>query len=324
MLLLALVQLGGIFSAHRTMHSLPPNARVLVTGASSGLGEALAQRFSTRHYRLILSARRGDVLRTVATRCLELGAAAAEVVELDQSDLRQLPARIDAILATFDGLDLAILNAGVSSRSSALDTQLDTLERIMTVNFVSQAEIARRVACRMVSDGTQGRIVAISSVQAYFGLPMRSSYAASKHALHGYFDALRAELASTGISVTVCAPGYIRTELSENALTADGSAYGVTDHTTASGADPREVADCVIAAAETRQTELLAFAGLSATLARYLRLLAPSFLFAQLASRAQRDTHLTRLLQDMRADDGVVKTSVLDDCSAPSNAAQGD
>lgn len=272
--------------------------RVWITGASSGIGEALALRCAERlRCRLVLSARRGDVLEKVANRCLELGALEARVVVLDQASPIS-PEVIDSALV--DGIDAVYLNGGVSSRGSALATSQETLERVMRINFSSQAELARKVALKMLSDGTEGRIVVTSSVQGYFGLPMRSSYAASKHALHGYLDSLRAELTGTGISVTVCAPGYVNTALSQNAVTAEGSAYGETDPTTAGGADPVVVADAIIDAGRNRLTEVDVKPGASATAAKYLRRFAPWLVFRKLASRALENQQLTTLIEEAK------------------------
>ncbi|KAJ8599650.1 hypothetical protein CTAYLR_005394 [Chrysophaeum taylorii] len=259
--------------------------RVWVTGASSGLGEAVGHLYATKKARLVLSSRREEALSAVAETCVEMGAAEALVVPMDQSV--DVGPAIEAALAAFGGFDVVVLNGGVSTRASALETEPQTLERVVKVNFSSHAEIARRCAQHMLAEGVQGRIVVTSSVQAYFGLPMRSAYAASKHALLGYFDSLRAELADTGISVTVAAPGYIRTALSTNALTGDGSLYGQTDATTARGADPSEVARILVSAADRRTPEIDISPGLSASVARYLRTLAPSLFFQIMAKRAR-------------------------------------
>ena len=151
--------------------------------------------------------------------------------------------------------------------------------------------------------------VVVSSVQGYFGLPQRAAYAASKHALHGYFDALRAELAAetaARVSVTVVAPGYIRTGHSLHALTGDGRAYDKNDASTASGADPAAVARVLMDAADRRQPERLVAPGAAATLARLLRTLSPSALFALMARRAARAR-----TADGAGDDGTLAVRVL-------------
>ena len=159
------------------------------------------------------------------------------------------------------------------------------------VSAAVKAELGRRCARHMLDGRRDGRVVVVSSVQGYFGLPQRAAYAASKHALHGYFDALRAELAAetaARVSVTVVAPGYIRTGHSLHALTGDGRAYDKNDAATASGADPAAVARVLMDAADRRQPERLVAPGAAATLARLLRTLSPSALFALMARRAAR------------------------------------
>jgi dehydrogenase/reductase SDR family protein 7B len=128
-----------------------------------------------------------------------------------------------------------INNGGVSSRSSFLDTKPEVDAMVMQINFLSGASLAKAVVPGMV-DRKSGAILWISSVQGLFGLPERTSYAASKFAVQGYCEALRGELASSGVNVHVASPGYIRTNLSRSAITGDGSPYGKLDSTTANGA----------------------------------------------------------------------------------------
>ena len=178
----------------------------------------------------------------------------------------------------------------------------------METNFLATAELGRRCARHFLDSKRDGRVVVVSSVQGYFGLPQRAAYAASKHALHGYFDSLRAELmaeTAARVSVTVVAPGYIRTGHSLHALTGDGRAYDKNDAATASGADPAAVARVLMDAADRRQPERLVAPGAAATLARLLRTLSPSALFALMARRAAR----ARAADG--ADDGTLAVRVL-------------
>ncbi|KAJ1454504.1 putative 3-oxoacyl-reductase [Pelagophyceae sp. CCMP2097] len=264
--------------------------RVWVTGASSGLGEALALKFAEKGASLVLSARRADVLQDVAKRCTLRGAKAVSVVSLDQATVGtpDFGEKVAEALAAYGGFEAVVLNGGVGTRGSALDTEVDVLKRVLDVNFVSHAEIARLSARKMKEDGVKGRIVVISSVQGFFGQPQRSAYAASKHALHGYFDALRAELAAQGTSVTVASPGYIKTAHSLNALKGDGVASGQLDASTEKGACPTAMAGEIFDAAERRQSELSPSAGLSAQFARLLRASAPGLLFAIMEGKAAK------------------------------------
>ncbi|MEO1479669.1 MAG: SDR family NAD(P)-dependent oxidoreductase, partial [Bacteroidota bacterium] len=179
--------MGALWSSS----SPEPAPRVWVTGASSGLGEAIAYEYARqKRASLVLSARREDRLQEVSARCRALGARTA-VVALDQERLD--PRKVDEALKAFGGLDVAVINGGVSSRGAALDTDLPTLRRVAEINFLASAEIGRRVARDMRERDIKGRLVVVSSVQSFFGLPGRSAYGASKHALKGYFDALRAD-----------------------------------------------------------------------------------------------------------------------------------
>ena len=229
-------------------------------------------------------------LDRVAARCREAGAPTAEVVPLDQGDA----ASVERALRGGAGVRRSTSSccaAASGSRAAALDTDAATLRRLMETNFLATAELGRRCARHMLDKRRNGRVVVVSSVQGYFGLPQRAAYAASKHALHGYFDALRAELAAetaARVSVTVVAPGYIRTGHSLHALTGDGRAYDKNDAATASGADPAAVARALMDAADRRQPERLVAPGAAATLARLLRTLSPSALFALMARRAAR------------------------------------
>ena len=278
-----------------------------MTGASGGLGEEVAAAYAARGCAVVLSARRWRELDRVAARCREAGAPTAEVVPLDQGDAASIERALRGALAA--PLDVVVLCGGVGSRAAALDTDAATLRRLMETNFLATAELGRRCAQHFIDERRDGRVVVVSSVQGYFGLPQRAAYAASKHALHGYFDALRAELAAetaARVSVTVVAPGYIRTGHSLHALTGDGRAYDKNDASTASGADPAAVARVLMDAADRRQPERLVAPGAAATLARLLRTLSPSALFALMARRAARAR-----TADGAGDDGTLAVRVL-------------
>ena len=282
-----------------------------MTGASGGLGEEVAAAYAARGCALVLSARRRRELDRVAARCREAGAPTAEVVPLDQGDAASIERALRGALAA--PLDVVVLCGGVGSRAAALDTDAATLRRLMETNFLATAELGRRCAQHFIDERRDGRVVVVSSVQGYFGLPQRAAYAASKHALHGYFDALRAELAAetaARVSVTVVAPGYIRTGHSLHALTGDGRAYDKNDAATAAGADPATVARALIDAADRRQPERLVAPGAAATLARLLRTLSPSALFALMARRAARARAADGAVGD-GADDGMLTVRVL-------------
>ena len=238
------------------------NKTAVVTGASSGLGEAFALQLAGYKPKcLMLSARSLDKLEAAAAQCRLLSPSTLVVVlPLDLED-PQAAESYAAVLAArlqdarIDALDVLVNNAGVSSRGSALDTDQAALTKIMQVNFFGPVSLTRALLPLM--RGNRPAIGVISSVQGRLGIPLRTSYAASKHALQGYFDGLRAELAPYRASVTVISPGYIATNLSNNAVTADGSPYGRTDETTARGMLPQRCAQRSLLAIARGETDCL-------------------------------------------------------------------
>jgi dehydrogenase/reductase SDR family protein 7B len=192
---------------------------VWITGASSGIGAALAEAFAREGARLILSARRRAELEEVAARCEGEGPC---VLPLDLAEPESLPAQVEAALQRFGHIDIVVHNGGVSQRSLAQETRLEVDRRIMEVNYFGTVALTKALLPSMLKVRS-GHFVVISSVMGKIGTPQRSAYAASKHALHGFFDCLRAEVADSGLFVTLICPGYIQTNVSKNALTGDGS-----------------------------------------------------------------------------------------------------
>ena len=220
--------------------------RVWITGASSGIGAALAAALAREGARLLLSGRDPGRLDAVRETCLAaasamaagakrgpeaMGGADAPPVQTLAFDLASIdaaaaaPAEAEALMG---GIDWLINNAGMGQRGGALETANDITARLMTVNFLSPVALTRGVLPGMLARG-KGRVAAVTSLLAKFGAPQRSAYAASKHALHGWFDSLRAELAGTGVGVTLLAPGWVNTRISQNALQADGGRHGEMD-----------------------------------------------------------------------------------------------
>lgn len=226
---------------------------VWITGASSGLGAALARAFASEGARLVLSARRKEALERVRSECAKPEAHA--VVPLDLACSAGFPALAEEVMRTCGRIDLLINNGGVSQRGLALETTEAVERRIMEVDYFGTVALTKAVAPHLVRRRS-GRIVVISSVMGYLGTPMRSSYAAAKHALHGYFDSLRAELWRDGVRVTIVCPGYVRTAVSANALTADGSQHERLDGKTARGMDPASCAAKIVAGLSRGKDEI--------------------------------------------------------------------
>eukprot|EP00037_Helgoeca_nana_P001695 m.28718 g.28718 ORF g.28718 m.28718 type:complete len:318 (-) comp12047_c0_seq1:1113-2066(-) len=268
---------------------------VWVTGASGGIGEALSIRLAELGADLILSARSADKLKQVAARCVDVSPGHAARVSVVPLDLSHDP-HLLAALATevvdptnrlgLDRVDILINNGGVGSRSSVAETSLDTDLRVMRVNFLSTIALTKSVLPAMVARGS-GNVVVVSSVQGKFGLPFRSSYAASKHAVHGWFDSLRAEVADAGITVTCVCPGYVATNFSRGALRGDGAEHNRMDVTTASGMSPDFLAHEILLATARGDHEIIA-ANLQARAAILLRCVLPDVLAWVLVKRARK------------------------------------
>lgn len=208
-------------------------------------------------------------------------------VVFDLSDTKTVVNAAEEILKALGHVDILINNAGISYRGTILDTGLDVDKKVMETNYFGPIALTKALLPCMIKR-RQGHIVAISSVQGKISIPFRSAYAASKHATQAFFDCLRAEVEQYDIEVTVVSPGYIQTNLSLNAVTADGSRYGVMDKTTAEGQTAAEVAQVVLSAVGQKKKEVLV-AGLTPCLAVYLRNLCPRLFFTLMASRARKE-----------------------------------
>ncbi|HEX2834695.1 MAG TPA: SDR family oxidoreductase [Thermoanaerobaculia bacterium] len=226
---------------------------VWITGASSGIGEALAVAWSRRGARVVLSARNVTELERVRAACAN--PSTQLVKPLDLTDGAAIDRVAREVLSEVGSIDVLVHSGGVSQRSLAAETPLAVDRAIMELNYFGTIALTKAVLPSMLARKS-GTIVPITSVIGYVGIPTRSAYAASKHALHGFFEALRAETAKDGIRVTIAVPGYIRTNVSQNALKADGSAYGKLDETHAKAMRPEEAAPVIIDAVERGKHEV--------------------------------------------------------------------
>lgn len=230
---------------------------VWITGASAGIGEALAVRFARDGARLVLSARRESELERVAGRCRDAGLAADEVLvlPLDVTDWESLPGAVQTVLDTFGSIDLLINNAGVSQRSLCKDTDMAVYQKLMDVDVMGQIALTKAVLPHMLGRGS-GHLAVTSSVAGKVGVPLRTGYCAAKHAVMGFFDALRAEVEGQGVHVSTITPGFIRTDISRNALAGDGSAFGEVDEDIAGGMDVNECAEVVFKGLKAKKREI--------------------------------------------------------------------
>jgi len=201
---------------------------IWLTGASSGIGEALAYELSRKGARLILSSRRKDELERVKGNCPSAAQTAIRILPFDLAQPETLQLSTEAAVQLFGHVDMLINNGGISQRGMVAATSLAVDRTIMEVNYFGAIALTKYLLPHFIQR-KQGHFVNITSLAGKFGTPYRSGYAASKHALHGFFDGLRAEHYKDNIRVTMICPGFIRTSLTLSALTADGSPLNKMD-----------------------------------------------------------------------------------------------
>ncbi len=230
------------------------NKRVWITGASSGIGEALSIAFAEQGAQLILSARNEVEINRVSAACSTAGASSVLVQPLDLEQHERIPLLVESVLKKVGKIDILINNGGISQRSLASETTLEVDKKLMAVNYFGTVALTKALLPNMLMHQL-GHIVTITSLTGKFGSPYRSSYAASKHALHGFFDSLRAELSDAHIKVTLICPGFVRTNVSKNALTGDGAKLGTMDEATDKGMDPARLAHKILRTIEAGKEE---------------------------------------------------------------------
>lgn len=254
---------------------------VVLTGASSGIGEAMALELADQGARLVLAARRRQRLEAVGDACRARGAEAHEVVTdvADEAACRRL---IDTAVARCGRLDTLIANAGITmwSRFEALES-LEPFRRLMAVNYMGSVACTYHALPHLRQ--TRGRIVAVSSLTGKTGVPTRTGYAASKHAMVGFFDSLRIELLGSGVSITVACPDFVATETRERAMGADGEPLGESPVREGEVMTAEVCARKILAGAVARKRELI-MSG-RGKLGMWLKLIAPG-LIDRIAARA--------------------------------------
>ncbi len=227
---------------------------IWITGASSGIGEALTRAYAQRSVTIIISSRSEHELKRVQDS-LKNCPAKIIVLPLDLEKYEELPAKVTQALTHVPHIDLLINNGGISQRSLAKDTIISVDQRLMTVNYLGTVALTKAILPHMIKRKS-GHIATVTSLVGKFGTPLRSSYSAAKHALHGFFDSLRAELYLDNIQVSLVCPGFIKTNVSLNALTADGKKQEKMDETTGQGMEPSVFAHKMMAALDAGKEEV--------------------------------------------------------------------
>lgn len=235
------------------MSSYFQNKIIWITGASSGIGEALTKQLDKLGATLILSSRNEQELQRV---CATLSNPQSWILPIDLGNNESFENQARQVINKHGKIDMLINNGGISQRSLAAETSLSVDQRIMQVNFMGTVALTKAVLPYFLNQG-HGHIVTVSSVTGLYGTPYRSAYAASKHALHGFFDSLRAELHDKNIAVTLVCPGFVRTPITLNALTGDGSPLNMMDKGTSGGLDVEVFAKKMLKGVSRRKNRLV-------------------------------------------------------------------
>lgn len=217
---------------------------VVVTGAGSGIGAATSRAFASEGARVALLDRDGASARSIAAE-LEAGGAAALAFDCDVTRVADCEAALESVRDAWGGIDVLVNNAGVTQLGRVVDSDLDVMRRVLEVNFFGAVHCTVAALPSLLE--RRGRIVVMSSIAGFAPLATRAAYAASKHALHGFFDSLRAEHRGDGLGVTIVCPSFVRTAIGDHALGPRGGAAGT--RTGARGEiEPEQVARAIVRA----------------------------------------------------------------------------
>jgi short-subunit dehydrogenase len=259
------------------------NKVVWITGASTGIGRALAHAFGERNARCILSSRTEKNLNETA-ELLGGDRDSVRVLPLDITETGSLAVKEEEARSYFGRIDLLVNNAGISHRSLLEETDLPVIEKLLYANLMGHIVLTRCVLPGMIRRES-GCIVGVSSLVGLIGSPYRTIYSAAKHGLHGFYDSLRAEVMKHGIQVTLAVPGFIRTEISKHAVTGNGSFYGVMDKNQETGISPEACAEQIVRGIEKKKLAVYTGFNRRARLAVFLQARFPGVL-ARILTRA--------------------------------------
>ncbi|MCT4698100.1 SDR family oxidoreductase [Tenacibaculum haliotis] len=245
-----------------------------ITGASSGIGKSLAIELSNYDVNLILSSRNKNTLEEVRNVCKN--PSKVKIVTLDLEKYENMKLKVEAAMLCFGTIDVLVNNGGISQRSLVKNTDVSVDKRLMDVNYLGTVGLTKALLPYFIKNKA-GHFVITTSIVGKIGTPLRSSYAATKHALHGFFDSLRAEHYSDNISVTLVCPGFVTTNVSKNALTGDGSPQNKMDSATKNGINPDRFAKLMLKAIKKKREEVY-IGGAKERLAVYVKRFFPKIL----------------------------------------------
>jgi len=231
------------------------NKVVWITGASSGIGAELAKQLAKQNVKLVLTARRKDALDEVVQECLP-HTQHCSVLPADLSETAKWEQITKEAIGVYGHIDVFIHSAGLSQRSAAKDTSMDTIRKIMEVNFFATVAISKYLLPHFMERGS-GHLVPISSMAGLMGFPKRTGYAASKHAVKGFFETMQTEMDVPGMNITIISPGRINTPISMSAITASGELHGKMDKDLLNGIPVSECAAKIIRGIEKNKKHVI-------------------------------------------------------------------
>lgn len=258
------------------------NNVIWITGASSGIGEALAKELIKKEAILILSARRSEELERVKNECGEAHGAKIHLLPFDVTDMENLSGIVEKAWNIEQRVDILINNAGVSQRSLAKDSIPEVDKKLFDVNYFGPVCLTKYLLPKLLEKGA-GHLVVISSIAGLVYTPMRSTYSATKYAIEAFFNSLRSELVQTGVSVTIVNPGYIKTNISYNALDGSGNKFNKQSQGQAKGI-PADVCAKKIVKAIAQQRNSIHIAGPKEKFGVFMHRFFPS-LYAKLITK---------------------------------------
>ncbi|GJL67130.1 MAG: short chain dehydrogenase [Nitrospirales bacterium] len=244
-----------VLETHKAHMSIFSEKVIIITGASEGIGRALALALAPQQPKLVLAARNAQRLLALAAECEQIGAASC-VVPTDVSDEQACQRLVQQTIETFGTLDVLVNNAGISMRAKLEEvSDLSVFEHIMKVNYLSSVYCTKYALPYLKQ--SKGRVVAVASVAGVTGVPTRTGYCASKHAMVGFFESLRMELEDAGISVTIIAPDFVVSKIHERSFDAHGQRVGESPANQHTYLTAESCAAMIIKAMATRQRLLL-------------------------------------------------------------------
>jgi short-subunit dehydrogenase len=260
------------------------NKVVWITGASAGIGKATAKQMALKGAKIVLSARSKDKLEEVKTS-LDLSDDDVLVLPLDMKELSTFEAAYSKVKQKFGKVDILFNNAGISQRGSVIESTDEVYHELMDVNYWAPVKLTKIVLSDMMA-AKSGHLVVTSSLSGKLGSPMRSGYCGSKHALHGFFDSLRSEVYKDNVKVTIICPGYIKTDISKNALAPNGQKHGKMDVNQENGLSVEKCASLILRAIENDKSEV--YMGGKEVLGVYLKRFFPKLLERILLGQAPK------------------------------------